>query len=546
MRKHNRHATIPLQEWSKLSPFSGSLGLLFIFLAFAFSIHAQVTQPRRFEKPQKNSDDIFTLIPLKEEGLALFRELDKYENSNKVWELILLDTALQERKNVPIEINDRYKMVGYEYMPGHIYLLFRTGETTKNSFELIDIDLKGTEAARYQFKPDLDFKLTHFNKAGSNFIFGGYVNNEPAVILYEMPSKNIRVIPGFFQKDTELVDLRANQNRTFNTVLIDRGSKENRKLVFRTFDETGKQLLEDIVPIDEQKSLQTGITSTLEREDLAILGTWGERNSKQSIGFYFMTVDPFNQQEIKYVDFGQLSHYLDFLSPKRAEKLKANSQSDAAAGKIPNYTSYVMPFKLTEYKDGFLLLAEVYTPISNMNPYYSNPYYYNPYYSPYGNPYGMPFYYPGMNRMYRPYTYGNNARNVDEIKTTETAVLSFDAKGKVVWDQSFKLDEIKVPGVEQVADFCLQGDRITFIYKKESELKVKTIVLTDDVGTETVEKIKTSALEDVIRSEKELEGGVRQWFGNSFYVWGYQTIRNATQEDKVRDVFYINKVVVKQ
>ncbi|MBA4058182.1 MAG: hypothetical protein C0490_25930, partial [Marivirga sp.] len=194
------------------------------FLSFAFSGFAQITQPHRYEKEQKSSDEYFTIIPLKEEGLALFRELNKYNSGNKTWELILLDTALQEKNKLNLEIKDRNKMIGYEYTPGHLYFLFRTGETTKNDFELIDIDLKGSEAGRYQFKPDLDFKLTHFIKAGSNFVFGGYVNNEPAIVLYELPGDRIRVIPGFFQKDTELVDLRTNQNKTFNTVLADRGS----------------------------------------------------------------------------------------------------------------------------------------------------------------------------------------------------------------------------------------------------------------------------------------------------------------------------------
>jgi hypothetical protein len=67
-------------------------------------------------------------------------------------------------------------------------------------------------------------------------------------------------------------------------------------------------------------------------------------------------------------------------------------------------------------------------------------------------------------------------------------------------------------------------------------------------GEEMVEntaKVQTNDPVDEIRSEKEYEGGARQWFGNTFYVWGYQTLRNNTKEDRVRDVFYINKVEVK-
>jgi len=538
INKNGRHS-----RWNNYTAFFSVVWFALIFSGV--DSYCQITQPHRYEKIVKSSDDPFSLISLMGEGIALFRDMSKYKSGNKTYELMVLDTALKEVKRLEVEIKDRYKMVGYEVAPGHLYILFRTGETTKNDFELIDIDLKLSETTRYQFKPDLDFRLTHFNKVGTNFTFGGYVNNEPAVVLFELPANQIRVIPGFFQKDTELVDLRTNQNKTFNSVLIDRGSRENRKLIFRTFDESGKQLLEDVVPIEDQRSLQTGFTSVLEREDLAVIGTWGERNSKQSIGFYFLAIDPFNEQKIKYLDFGQLEHYLDYINPKRAERIKASSKSDAAEGRIPNFVTYVMPYKLTEYKDGFLLLAEVYSPISSMSPYYSNPYYYNPYYSPYGNPYSLPFYYPGMNRMYRPYTYGSNSRNVDEIKTAQTVLLSFDANGKVSWDHSMQLDEIKMPGIEQVGDFILKDDKIYFLYKKESELKIKTIVLSDGTSAESLEKIKTPEEDDIIRSEKEFEGGLRHWFGDVFYVWGVHTIRNGTKEDRVRDVFYINKVVAK-
>jgi hypothetical protein len=298
------------------------------------------------------------------------------------------------------------------------------------------------------------------------------------------------------------------------------------------------------VPIEEQKSLQTGITSALQREDLAIVGTWGERNSKQSIGFYFLQVNPFQEQQIKYIDFGQLNHYLDYLNPKRAERIKQNSKDDAKAQRIPNYMNYVQPFLVTEYEHGFLLLAEVYNPVSTSSPYYNSPYYYNPYYSPYGySPYG--FYYPGLSRMYRPYMYNNNTRNTNDIKTSETVLISFSSDGKVNWDYSIKLDEIKMPGIEQVSDFCLTDNQLHFLYKKESELKLKTVGIEDGQGSENTIEVKTSDPLDEIRSEKEYEGGVRQWSSDSFYVWGYQTIRNNTKDNRVRDVFYINKVVVK-
>ncbi|HTF19463.1 MAG TPA: hypothetical protein VK658_15400 [Chryseolinea sp.] len=515
-----------------------------VLLTFAVNPPAagQISQPRRYEKVQKNADEGFNIVSLEHHGLALFRDLNKYRNSNKLWQLILLDTALQEKNDTELEIKDRNKFIGYEIAADRLFFLFRTGETNRNDFELIEINFAGKEVGRYQFKPDLDFKLTHFTKAGPNFIFGGYVNNEPAVVLFELSTNHIRVLPGFFQKDTELVDLRTNENQTFNTVLIDRGTKENRKLLFRTFDESGKQLLDDLVPIESQIFLQTGITSTLQREDLAVVGTWGERNSKQSIGFYFMNVDPFSEQQLKYIDFGQLEHFVDYLTPKRAERVKESSASDLAAKRIPNFTSYVMPYRVKEHKDGFLLLAEIYTPISTTSPYYSNPYYYNPYYG--GGMAFSPFYYPGMGRMYRPYSYSNAARTMNETKTSQASLLSFDPQGKVRWDESIKIEDVRMGGVDQVSDFYIDDNKLVFLYKKESEIKMKAISLGSDKMEETASPIQTGSPGDNIRTERDYEGGVRQWIDNVFYVWGYHTVRNTNNDDRVRDVFYINKVVV--
>src|SRR5688572_23892468 len=79
-------------------------GLTFFGMYFPNAAQSQVSQPHRYERKQKNSDDYFNVISLQQEGLALYRERDKYKNNNKIWELILLDTALSEKKTVELEI----------------------------------------------------------------------------------------------------------------------------------------------------------------------------------------------------------------------------------------------------------------------------------------------------------------------------------------------------------------------------------------------------------------------------------------------------------
>ena len=147
--------------------------------------------------------------------------------------------------------------------------------------------------------------------------------------------------------------------------------------------------------------------------------------------------------------------------------------------------------------------------------------------------------------MYRPYAYGDPMRNNDNIKLHETVVAAFDAGGNLIWDQSISFDDLKRPALEQVTDFYSDDSNLHFIYKKESELKIKSISLGEGSATEVTEKIKLLKESEEIRNEKELEDGVRHWVGNTFYVWGYHTVRDPDRkEDKARDVFYINKLEV--
>ncbi len=528
-----------------ISPLYSTLVFrLCLFLPAPLVLFSQIQQPNRFEKERKYSDEDLTIVPMATDGLALVFESKKFKSSNQTWEITLLDTILQKVGSLELEIEQRNRLIGYDHTVGMVYLLFKKDDT-KGEMYLISIDLKTKETVGYEIKPELNFQLTQFSKVGKNFVFGGYVNFEPAVLLYNSDNNNIKILPGFFQKETELIDVRVNKNQTFNALTIDRGDRDTQKIIFRTFDSSGKQLLEDITDIEGDITLQNSISSTLDREDLMIIGSFGKRKTKQASGFYSLQVNPFEEQKINRVYFGQLNHYLDYLKPKKAARIKLKSLNAIEGGQIPDLTNYVMPFKIVEHTNGFLLLAESYTASSSnqqsvYSPYSNYPYYYSPY--------GYGGYYPG-NRVYNQntgYSSDNNMPNTQDIKTVQSVVLAFDAKGKIMMDFSQKLSEIKMSTLDQVSEFLLCEDSIHFLYKKESELKIKTIDLDSGEFSEREEKIKLNDVYDEIRMERSQEGSVKHWFNRAFYVWGYQSIRNNSKgQVGNREVFYINRIVVR-
>jgi len=499
---------------------------------------AQVEQIARYEREHKINDADFILIPMNENGMALIHDKDDYKDGKKLWKMIMLNTDLTEAWNLEINIEMRLRLVGYDHKDDLVYLLFRTSDHEGDDLNLITIHTKTKEVNKFSIKQELTFKVTHFGVLSSAIVLGGYVSNDPAVLIFDLETENLKIVPGFFISETELLDLRVNANNTFNTLIIDRTTKEKKKLALKTFDATGALLFDDIIEVDAKRSILSGVTSQLKNDELLISGTWTVGTSKQASGIYSVLADPFSDQSIKFYDFGAMEHFLEFQSLKRAAKLKQKSSEAKISGTIPEFKTYTSIIRMEENSKGFALLAEVYLPSANFN---SNPYYSgfsSPYYGGY-SPYG---YNPFMSRYYNPpYQYNNGPSQVGETKILYSSVLVFDLKGSLAADYGLILEEKKSDGVEQTADFIFNNNNVAIAYKKDKEL----LIMHHTPDGSTLDTLQTTLQKpgEIVRSDSET-GYIRSWYHNYMYSWGYQRIKDPKKqsEDPNRYVFYINKI----
>lgn len=507
------------------------VGCLFVMVSLVAC--GQVNQLVRYEREQKSSDNGWTIISLKEHGLALVRDQEKYQDGQRRFEVVVLDTVLAEAATIEVFVQPRMKMVGYDYSGGDFfYLLFRSGDTDLADLHLAEIRIDTHEVLRHDIKNEFNFKLTHFNVVDRNVILGGYVSREPAVMLIDIVHDQRKVIPGFFTADTELLDIRVNQNGTFNTLVTNRGSHAKKSLLLRTFDKTGTQLLEDDIEIDQEKNILTGLTSSLVRDELFIAGTYSVGNGRMAAGFFSVLVDPFKEQPLNYYDFASLDHFLDFVSPRRAERIKSAAKRDREHGRPPEYRSSVASVRVDENASGFFLLAEAYTSSSNSGPYPYQPY----------APYGMYGYSPYSSRFYNsPYNFNPQQMSVS-VNIISSSVVAFGSDGRLEWDHSLKLKDMQRQALEQSSDFWSDANKIVISNKKESELFIKTRLKNEEVGGDTLHVLQRNP-NDIVRDETEEDGGVRHWFNNKLYIWGYQTVRDpeGSYEDRTRSVFYLIK-----
>jgi hypothetical protein len=501
------------------------------------SANAQLSQPHRYEIEHKFSERNYNIVCLNKDGLAVIRDNDKYEEGKKLWDLAILDSTLQKKWEGKLSVSNRSNFIGHEYANGQLFLLFKEGETNATSLQLLIFSLSDNQYATYEIKHQVDFRLTHFTVCESTVVLGGYIAREPMVLLYAVPEKQLKVVPGFFLKDVELLDLRVNRNSTFNILMVERKSADEKKLILRTYDETGTLLVEDLMPIDRDKTLLTGITSSLVHDEMIVIGTYGDGTTKQSRGFYSSIVDPFSNQPVNYTDLTQFEHFVDYLGTKRANRVKENGEQQRQRGKPAQFKNNISLIRIHEGDKGFFLLAEAYDATSGISasnrgfsPYYSTPatsYPYGGYYSPY---YSSP--------------YSSNNQQNSLVKMLQSVTILFNKSGKVDWDEGFKFDDVKYYGLEQASDFIAQSNGFMMAYKKKSDILTKKAFLYEKEAVLDTTKIKTLSEDDVIRSESEGDGGLRYWYDNYFYSWGYQTLRNHSKntDAPTRHVFYINKI----
>jgi hypothetical protein len=394
-----------------------------------------------------------------------------------------------------------------------------------------------TQRERIQF--DLNFQLTHFTVAGTTALFGGYVNTEPAVLLYDHTSDHPKVLPGLFTKNISLLDLRANHNGSFNVLLVENRKGAAQKLTLRTFDGAGNLLMDDIIPFDSRYTVLSGLTSRLIHDDMMIVGTYGQGNSNDVLGFYSLIVDPFQEQPVRYTDLAGISHFLDYLPEKKAKKTLEKSAEERTEGKVPRYKANLLPIRLEELKGGYYLFAEMFHPPTSTTyyPYGSPSWNYNYYNNPFGTP-GNPYRPAGYDAPY----FNDTQRN-SEVRMIQSVALRFRSPNAVPQGITLPYQEVKRPMLDQTGDFVIRNDSMLLAYKYKSDILF--LAEPEDASSRPVSgktSIRLMQSNDVLKDEED-EGGLRFWYGRKFYAWGYRRVR-TTVEDEVesRYVFYVNRL----
>ena len=126
----------------------------------------------------------------------------------------------------------------------------------------------------------------------------------------------------------------------------------------------------------------------------------------------------------------------------------------------------------------------------------------------------------------------------------ETVVTKFGPRGNAEKDVSIKLEDVKQLMLDQMGDFTILNDSLVVAYKTKGEMWFQKEAA--EPGSTPVmhqAKVQLKRPTDTLKDESDDAGGLRFWYDNHFYIWGYQQIKVTDGgEVQSRNVFYVSRI----
>lgn len=492
-------------------------------LALASHFHgaAQVVQTNRFEVPIQGRNEFFEIVPSSGSGLMMYRHLAGIDEDQL--HLIQLDTSFRQQWAGYISVPQDYRIMGTRTFKGDLYMLLRYRDYSKNDLVLYVISEADGRYLQYRIRSYIPFAPTEFQITDAAALIGGYYNRIPVVLHYSLSRHSSKVLPGLFSETGELTQIKTHSNGAFDVLISAKNMARQRTIWIKSYDRQGNLLRNLPLQPEENKHLIFGRSLTTEGDKQIVAGVYGSRSTEFSRGIFIATIDPSGMERIKYYNFADLKNFFQYMKANRERRVKNRIERKKIKGKMIRFNYRFLVHELVPYKDQFVLLGEAFYPR-----YITTDHSQHRFLSPYGI---MP---------------GNiiqNGRIFDGYHYTHAVVMGFDEDGKLLWDNSFEINDLKTYTLEQFVKLEILPDRLALMYLFENHIRTKIIQNDSVLEGKAIDPIETFKDQDVVRNDKNENNKLEYWYNNYLYAYGIQDIVSQTVDGSLRRrVFFINKI----
>lgn len=490
------------------------LKLLFSSIIFCSSIivQGQIKQVNGFETILSKSDDSYSITSASEDGVVLHR-LFVSKKYNEV-EIVFLDSTLTEQWKGFITINSPYYLSNKAYYNGHFFLTFIKLKSLDHNILLIDVDLKSKNYKEYTVRNSISFNPSIFRVTSRAALFGGYYGQVPIVLFYGFTNQQSKILPGLLNEVGELNQLNINTDESFDLLISGKSYQKQKTIWVKNYSPEGSLIGNNALETNGQFHLLFGNISRTISLNPIIAGVYGNRNSEYSRGV-FVATNEIKNQSINYYNFSDLSNFFKYLPSKKENRIKERIQRKKIKGKKIRLQYRFLLHELVPFNNYYVLLGEAFYPK----------------YKKIDSGQGISGYLSGNNNVFDGYQY------------THAVVLGIDKNGKLLWDNSFEINDIKTFTLDQYVKMHLTKDQISLIYLFDNKIRTKIIKENTVIeGKTTIEFINKVGELDQSNPGEEINR-LEYWYKDFFLTYGTKGVLRHTRSGAKRsEAFFVNKI----
>lgn len=494
--------------------------LFLLALTLHPDVHAQqVWQINRYEIPAARDEKTFEVLPAKEEGIFLYRRLASSTTDHI--EIVKLDTTFQEKWRGYLPVDRKFLLMGEAADQGKVFFLLRYQDYSRNNLVLFAIEQSNGSFLKYEIRNFIPFAPLEFHTTQTAAIIGGYYNQVPVVLYFSFLTEKSKVLPGLLNEDGELTQVKTYPDGTFDVLISARNFKGQRTVWIKNYDTEGNLQGNYSLEPDGSRHLIFARSIKAANNMQLVAGVFGGRNTEYSRGLFLASVDPSGTQQLRYYNYGDLENFFNYLTAKREKRVKERIERRKVKGKKTRFNYRFLVHEIVPYNNQYVLLGEAFYPryLTTDRMYYGG--FFNP------------------NALYQN-SIMRDGRIFDGYRYTHAVVMGFDLNGKLLWDNSFEINDVKTFTLEQFVKLEVQKDRIALLYLFDNELRTKIIKNNEVLEGKSSEPIKTTSGHEIVKNDQSDVNKLDYWYDDYFFAYGEQEVSNP--EKGKRRVFFINKI----
>jgi len=509
------------EKWWFDSYARGIITLCMVVATFS-AAHGQVVQDSRYEFILGEGEQAFQIAPAQQDGMFLYRGFEGTQNN--ALQLVALDTTFQERWSGFISIDKHMTESKVCYANSSLYVLLRYRDMSRHDLQILDINKEKGNYFIHSFRNFIPMQITSFQVTREGALIGGYFNRIPVVLFYSFREKRSKLLPGLFNEAGELIQIRTYADDTFDVLVSALNYMRQQTIIIRNYDAEGNIIKNLSLKPDDKKNLIFGQSIKTYGNMQMVAGVYGARNSEFSKGIFMASIDPMGNDLLKYYSYGDLENFFKYMRARREQRVKDRIARRKIKGRKIRFNYRFIVHEIVPYKDQYIMLGEAFYP----KYIYAD--------RSYGGFFG-PGYGFSRNAMMQ------NGRIFDGYYYTHAVVIGFDQNGRLLWDNSFEINDVKTMELEQFVKLDVRPDHITLLYLFDHQIRSKIIDDDQVLEGKSIDPIRLKFETDQTKKGGTEKSRLDYWYDHTFYAYGVQTVTNAGDGMPLkRRVFFINKI----